>query len=191
MPERNSVTWTLMITRYSQMELGRLSFEQKLRTHVVKYQLAFNVYVGCSWRTCLRNVQRMGLWLIQGKFFDLLPIDNYVTLGLRLSQFTSCGQSGRHSKEAIELYCRMINVKFNLISLAEHGFAKRALQMFQEMVDVGIKPNDIIDIVILSAYRYVGMIDEGPGFFEEAMQLIDAMSFTAHVLVWRTLLGAC
>ncbi|KAF7147798.1 hypothetical protein RHSIM_Rhsim03G0205400 [Rhododendron simsii] len=92
--------------------------------------------------------------------------------------------SGRHSKEAIELYCRMIDVKcenmdaalqvftgmehLNVVSwtsvvtgLAKHGFAKRALQMFQEMDDARIKPNDIIDIAILSACSYVAVIDEG------------------------------
>ncbi|KAG5558808.1 hypothetical protein RHGRI_008687 [Rhododendron griersonianum] len=61
--------------------------------------------------------------------------------------------------------------------LAEQGSAKRALEMFQEMLDAGIKPNDIIDIAILSACSYVGR----PGFFEEAMQLIDSMSFTAKL----------
>lgn len=114
------------------------------------------------------------------------------------------------------MWCHGLSV---VTGLAEHGFAKRALKMFQEMVDAGIKPNDIIDITILFARSYVGMIDEGwkhfysmykehrissriwhhscmvdflgrPGFFEEAMQLIDSMSFIAHVLVWHTLLGA-
>ncbi|KAF7147241.1 hypothetical protein RHSIM_Rhsim03G0206700 [Rhododendron simsii] len=68
------------------------------------------------------------------------------------------GVRGRHRKEAIELYCRMIKVKFYLVSLAKNGFAKRALEMFQEMLDAGIKPNDIIDIAILSACSYVGYI---------------------------------
>lgn len=45
--------------------------------------------------------------------------------------------------------------------LAEHGSAKRALEMFQEMQDAGIKPNNINAIAILSACSYVGMIDEG------------------------------
>ncbi|KAF7148937.1 hypothetical protein RHSIM_Rhsim03G0201700 [Rhododendron simsii] len=426
MPDKNSVPWTLMITRYSQMgnrkeavelfinmvesgympdkftftslvsacaELGQLSFGQQLHAQVVKYGLAFDVCVGSSLVDMYAKCAEDGSMVNSRKVFDLIPDHNVISW---TSIITGCGQSGKHSKEAIELYCRMIedqvlpnhftfsslfkacsnlsdpdtgeqiyahvvkmglaavncvgnalismyarsgrmedarkafdilfeknlvsystivdgctkNIdsneafgvfhqiedtgfvldsftfasllsgaasigavakgeqiharllkagfesnqhiantlvsmysrcgnmeaalrvyskmeRLNLVSwtsiitgLAKHGFATRALEMFQEMLNADIKPNEVTYIAVLSACSYVGMIDEGwkhfnsmykeygisprmehyacmvdllgrSGFLEEAMQLINSMPFEADALVWRTLLGAC
>ncbi|XP_058206129.1 pentatricopeptide repeat-containing protein At3g49170, chloroplastic [Rhododendron vialii] len=426
MPDRNSVSWTLMITRYSHMgnrkeavelfidmvesgympdkftftslvsacaELGILSFGQQLHAQVVKYGLAFDVCVGCSLVDMYAKCAEDGSMVNSRKVFDVILDHNVISW---TSIITGCGQSGKHSKEAIELYCRMIEdqvlpnhftfsslfkacsnlsdpdtgeqiyahvvkmglaavncvgnalismyvrsgrmedarkafdilfeknlVSYNTIvdgctknidsneafgefhqiedtgfvldsftfasllsgaasigavakgeqiharllkagfesnqliantlvsmysrcgtmeaalrvyfkmerlnvvswtsiitGLAKHGFATRALEMFQEMLNAGIKPNEVTYIAVLSACSYVGMIDEGwkhfnsmykeygisprmehyacmvdllgrSSFLEEAMQLINSMPFEADALVWRTLLGAC
>ncbi|XAR52231.1 hypothetical protein NMG60_11020180 [Bertholletia excelsa] len=107
-----------------------------------------------------------------------------------------------------------------IAGLAKHGFATKALNIFHEMLEVGVRPNEITYIAVLSACSHVGMIDEGwvhfnsmfkehkirprmehyacmvdllgrSGFLEEAIQFINSMPFTADALVWRTLLGAC
>ncbi|KAK9272691.1 hypothetical protein L1049_003068 [Liquidambar formosana] len=107
-----------------------------------------------------------------------------------------------------------------ITGFAKHGFARRALEMFHEMLKTGIKPNEITYVAVLSACSHVGMISEGwkqfnsmykehgisprmehyacmvdmfgrSGFLVEAIEFINSMPFKADALVWRTLLGAC
>ncbi|GFS32177.1 tetratricopeptide repeat (TPR)-like superfamily protein [Actinidia rufa] len=426
MPEKNSVSWTLTITRYSQLgqpqeamelfvdmvvsgympdrftfssiisacaELEQLSLGQQLHSQVVKYRLAFDVCVGCSLVDMYAKCAADGSMVNSRKVFDLLPDHNVMSW---TSVITGYVQGGGHDKEAIELYCRMIEdrvspnhftfssllkacgnlsdptageqiythvvklglasvncvgnshismyarsgrmedarkafdilfeknlVSYNIIvdgyaknlysseafeifnqiedtgsgvdaftfasllsgaasigavdkgeqiharllkagfesnlsisnalismysrcgnieaaiqvftemedwnvvswtsiitGFAKHGFATKALDMFQEMLETGIKPNEVTYIAVLSACSYVGMINEGwmhfnsmykdhgirprmehyacmvdllgrSGYLEEAVKFINSMPFTADALVWRTLLGAC
>ncbi|KAM7463697.1 hypothetical protein LguiA_031818 [Lonicera macranthoides] len=107
-----------------------------------------------------------------------------------------------------------------IMGFAKHGFAERALEMFDQMIEAGIKPNEVTYIAVLLACSHVGMISEGwkhynsmhkehgisprmehyacmvdllgrSGFLEDAIRFINSMPFAADALVWRTLLGAC
>ncbi|GMH08907.1 hypothetical protein Nepgr_010747 [Nepenthes gracilis] len=144
----------------------------------------------------------------------------------------------RVSNALISMYSRCGNIEFahrvfsemqekNIISwtsmitgFSKHGFATRALEMFKEMIEAGIKPNEITYIAVLSACSHVGMISEGrkhfgsmyneygilprmehyacmvdllgrSGLLIEALDFINSMHLAANALVWRTLLGAC
>lgn len=107
-----------------------------------------------------------------------------------------------------------------ITGFAKHGFANRALELFKNMLDFGVKPNEITYVAVLSACSHAGLIDEAwryfhsmykevgikprmehyacmvdalgrMGFLEKAVQFIEVMPFRADTLVWRTLLGAC
>ncbi|XP_010276946.1 PREDICTED: pentatricopeptide repeat-containing protein At3g49170, chloroplastic [Nelumbo nucifera] len=107
-----------------------------------------------------------------------------------------------------------------ITGFAKHGYARRSLEMFNEMLGAGIKPNEITYIAVLSACSHVGLIADGwkhfnsmykehgilprmehyacmvdllgrSGLLEEALKFIYSMPFRADALVWRTLLGAC
>ncbi|OAY44342.1 pentatricopeptide repeat-containing protein At3g49170, chloroplastic [Manihot esculenta] len=103
---------------------------------------------------------------------------------------------------------------------AKHGFAAKALETFHNMLEAGVRPNEITYIAVLSACSHVGLISEGwkhfksmnvehgivprmehyacmvdllgrSGCLEEAMEFINSMPFKADALVLRTFLGAC
>ncbi|XP_071706969.1 pentatricopeptide repeat-containing protein At3g49170, chloroplastic [Rutidosis leptorrhynchoides] len=138
-----------------------------------------------------------------------------------ISMYSRCGD--------IEAAARVFNkmVERNVISwtsiitgYAKHGLATRALEKFDQMLEAGVKPNEVTYIAVLSACSHVGMIEEGlqhlnsmyqehkltpkmehyacvvdllgrSGSLEKAMDFINSMPFKADALVWRTLLGAC
>ncbi|KAF5958972.1 hypothetical protein HYC85_000181 [Camellia sinensis] len=138
-----------------------------------------------------------------------------------ISMYSKCG----NIEAALQVFSEIedhtvISWTSIVMGLAKHGFATRALKMFQEMLKTGIKPNEVTYIAVLSACSHVGMINEGwkhfnamykehrisprmehyacmvdllgrSGFLEEAIQFINSMPFMADALVWRTLLGAC
>ncbi|KAJ7949812.1 Pentatricopeptide repeat-containing protein [Quillaja saponaria] len=107
-----------------------------------------------------------------------------------------------------------------ITGFAKHGFATKALEMFHEMLETGVKPNEVTYIAVLSACSHVGLIDEGwkhfnsmqkkhgviprmehyacmvdllgrSGSLLEAIKFINSMPFKADALVWRTFLGSC
>lgn len=44
---------------------------------------------------------------------------------------------------------------------AQHGFGKEALQLFDKMLWVGMKPDNITFLAVLMACTHVGLVDEG------------------------------
>ncbi|XP_068660227.1 pentatricopeptide repeat-containing protein At2g33680-like [Aristolochia californica] len=103
---------------------------------------------------------------------------------------------------------------------AQHGFAKEALDFFNEMKAGGMEPDAVTFIGVLSACSHVGFVMEGWHYFNamegeygldrtinhyacmvdllgraghmtDAEQLINKAPFQSKTTLWRTLLGAC
>ncbi|XP_077235815.1 pentatricopeptide repeat-containing protein At2g27610-like [Tasmannia lanceolata] len=103
---------------------------------------------------------------------------------------------------------------------AQHGYGKKALEIFGEMQRQGLEMDGISFIGVISACTHAGLVDEGRRYFDsmtkdhhinptmehyacmvdlysragklkETMDLINGMPFQAGATVWRTLLGAC
>lgn len=99
-----------------------------------------------------------------------------------------------------------------------HGQIDDAISLFHEMVNSGIKPNDIILTNILSACSHAGYLDEGKYFFnlislsiepkpehfsclvdllsragdiDKAYEIIKSMPFPANVSIWGALINGC
>eukprot|EP01018_Ginkgo_biloba_P018788 Gb_22440 [translate_table: standard] len=101
-----------------------------------------------------------------------------------------------------------------------HGRGKDALALFSQMRHIGLKPNDITFVSILSACSHAGLVDEGWQYFncmtrdycivpraehyacmvdllgragqlDEAQKFIDNMPIEPSASVWGALLGAC
>ncbi|XP_068653468.1 pentatricopeptide repeat-containing protein At1g08070, chloroplastic [Aristolochia californica] len=104
--------------------------------------------------------------------------------------------------------------------LAMHGYADAALRLFSTMCDVGISPDDITFVGILSACSHAGLVESGrqyfysmiqdykiepkvehygcmidllgrAGLFDEAHDLIQRMEMKPDGAIWGSLLGAC
>ncbi|CAA0843249.1 Pentatricopeptide repeat-containing protein [Striga hermonthica] len=68
-------------------------------------------------------------------------------------------------------------------SLGLHGYANEALGRFKEMVEIGIKPDRVAFLAILSACRHVGLADEGMELFGEMKVKYDVEPDIDHYLV--------
>lgn len=106
-----------------------------------------------------------------------------------------------------------------LTGYAQHGLGKETLQQFEEMLRIGIQPNDITFLCVLTACSHAGLLDEGHHYFElmkkyrvepdvshyvtmvdllgraglldRAERFIREMPFEPTAAVWGALLGAC
>ncbi|KAI3790235.1 hypothetical protein L2E82_03126 [Cichorium intybus] len=101
-----------------------------------------------------------------------------------------------------------------------HGFGHEAVKRFREMENVGIEPDEIAFMAVLSACRHVGLVKEGMELFEEmkekygiepemehflvvvdlmarygdlkeAEKLISGMPFAPNASIWRSFLDGC
>ncbi|KAG6634775.1 hypothetical protein I3843_12G138800 [Carya illinoinensis] len=107
-----------------------------------------------------------------------------------------------------------------IAGLAMHGQAGEALRLFSNMIQIGMKPNDVTFVGILHACSHMGMIDMGREFFasmtkdygiipniehygcmvdlfsragllQEAYEFIMKMPIKSNGVVWGALLGGC
>lgn len=101
-----------------------------------------------------------------------------------------------------------------------HGLGETAVSLFNQMVQSGVKPNEVTFTSVLHACSHAGMVDEGlhllrlmlashqvnpqtdhytcivdllgrAGRLEEAYDLIQNMPFKPNHAIWGALLGAC
>ena len=138
-----------------------------------------------------------------------------------ISMYSKCGNKEAALQVFNDMGDRNVISWTSLISgFAKHGFATKALELFYEMLEAGVKPNEVTYIAILSACSHVGLIDEAwkhfasmhrdhgivprmehyacmvdllgrSGLLSEAIEFINSMPFHADALVWRTFLGSC
>lgn len=107
-----------------------------------------------------------------------------------------------------------------IVGCGHNGRAMKAIKLFHEMVELGLKPNEITFTGVLSACRHAGLIEEAwaifksmktehgvepqlehyycmvdlfgqAGCFKEAERLIAIMPFEPNKTIWCSLLGAC
>ncbi|XP_047947577.1 pentatricopeptide repeat-containing protein At3g58590 [Salvia hispanica] len=105
-------------------------------------------------------------------------------------------------------------------ALGLHGYANEALERFGEMEELGIKPDKVAFLAVLSACRHTGLVKEGMDLFEQmrvkygvepdidhylvvvdlltryghikdAERLILGMPIAPNAMIWRSFLEGC
>ncbi|KAL8204642.1 hypothetical protein R6Q57_010265 [Mikania cordata] len=107
-----------------------------------------------------------------------------------------------------------------IVGLAQHGKAKEALSLYNDMISCGIKPNKVTFVGLIYACSHVGLVNKGcdlfksmvddyglkpnlqhytclldlysrSGYLDEAENLLNTMPFEVDEAVWASLLSAC
>ncbi|KDP32470.1 hypothetical protein JCGZ_13395 [Jatropha curcas] len=76
-----------------------------------------------------------------------------------------------------------------IFSLAMHGKAKMALDIFSEMPKMGIQPNKVTFVGVLSACSHAGLVEEGQRHFEDMSGLYNLEPEREHYGCMVDLLG--
>lgn len=205
MPEKNSVSWTLMITRFSQLgnpsdaidqfeqmlltgfipdrftlssvlsacaELGWLSFGQQLHCSVVKSGLSMDVCVGCSLVNMYSKCAAYGSMDNSRKVFDRMPDHNVMSWTAVITGYV---QTGIGDREAIDLYCRMIEgqVKPNHFTFSSLLKACGNLsspdigeQVYNHAVKLGLAAVNCVANALISMYAKSGRMEDARKAFE-------------------------
>ncbi|XP_073101629.1 pentatricopeptide repeat-containing protein At2g29760, chloroplastic [Elaeis guineensis] len=220
MDERDSVTWTTMISGLANsgsfqeaLELFGLMQREKVRPDEVVLVVVLLV---CA---------QMGA-LDQGKYIHLL-IDRYkvkrdIVLETALvDMYAKCGALdfalqifGKMKERNVFTWNAMIG------GLAMHGHGEHALELFERMLNERPMPDDVTFIGLLSACSHAGLVDEGLRLFRmmqdvyqiqprmehygcmvdllcrarlvrDAVAFIESMPIRPNAVLWASLIGAC
>lgn len=138
-----------------------------------------------------------------------------------LNMYNKCGSIKKASKAFVEMPSRtLISWTSMITAFAQHGLSQNALDLFDDMILAGDRPNKVTFVGILAACSHAGMVDEGLTYFdmmktefkinpvmdhygciidmfvrlgrlEEAFDFIKKMEFEPNEFIWSLLVAGC
>ncbi|KAF5748761.1 pentatricopeptide repeat-containing protein [Tripterygium wilfordii] len=220
MPEKDVVPWNALIGGYIHAIQSKeaLALFHKMQASNIKPDEVTMVYClsACSQLGALDT----GIWIHH--YIEKHDLSLNVALGTALvDMYAKCGNITKAVQVFHELPRRNSLTWTAIIGgLALHGNARAAVSYFSKMIDVGLEPDEITFLGLLSACCHGGLVDEGRKYFaemrskfnlcpqlkhyscmvdllgrsgllEEAEELIRAMPIEADAVVWGALFFAC
>lgn len=219
--EKDIVAWSAMLAGYAQVkdtEGAVRFFRQLAKEGVGPNEYTFSSVIdACNTPTAAAE---------QGKQFHASSVKSGYSNALCVSSALVTMYAKRGNIEsANEVFKRqqerdLVSWNSMISGYAQHGYAKKALVVFEEMRRKNLGMDSITFIAVISACTHAGLVKEGKNYFdmmvkdlqipptmevfscmvdlysragmlEQAVALIDGMPFPAGATVWRTLLAAC
>lgn len=220
MPEKDVFPWNAIIGGYVQAKRSKeaLALFHEMQASNVKPDEVTMVH--CLSACSQLGVLEVGMWIHY--FIEKHNLYVNVALGTALvDMYAKCGNITKALQVFQEMPGRNSLTYTAIIGgLALHGNARDAISYFIEMTDVGLKPDEITFLGVLSACCHGGLVDEGRTYFsqmkskfnlspqvkhyscmvdllgragllDEAELLIRSMPMEADAVVWGALFFAC
>lgn len=220
MPERDVFPWNALMTGYVQCKRGKEAlrlFHDMQEAMVEPDDITMvNLLSACSQLGALE----MGMWVHH--YIDRRRVSLSVMLGTNLvDMYSKCGNIEKAIRVFKEIPEKNALTWTAMISgLANHGHADVAIKYFQRMIELGLQPDEITFIGVLSACCHAGLVKEGQEFFslmvskyhlerkmkhyscmvdllgragylDEAEHLVNTMPMEPDAVVWGALFFAC
>lgn len=220
MEEKDVVPWNAMIGGYVHAkhckEALALFHEMQARNLKPNEVTMLHCLSACSQLGALD----VGIWI--HRYIERQKLSLNVSLGTALvDMYAKCGNIVKALQVFHEIPERNSLTWTAIIGgLALHGNANEAISYFSEMIDIGLMPDEVTFLGLLSACCHGGLVKEGrkhfvqmysrfnlspklkhyscmvdllgrAGFLEEAEELIKSMPMEADVAVWGSLFFSC
>ncbi|KAJ8565220.1 hypothetical protein K7X08_007796 [Anisodus acutangulus] len=218
MNEKNIVIWNSMLFGYIQQCENEEALKLFLKLQYCSQKPNYLTFVAVIAASGILVSLLHGLQFHNQIVKAGLDFDPYVTNAL-VDMYSKCGSLEEAWRMFHSTLQRDIACWNSMISTyAQHGEAKEALNIFEKMINDGLKPNNVTFVGVLSACSHVGFVKEGldhfysmsgygiepktehyvcmisllgrAGKLVEAMQFIEKMPIPPAAIVWRNLLSA-
>lgn len=218
--EPNDVTWSAMITGYSQIGEFHKCFRvfRSLRSQggALNEFIYTSIFQACATLADLNTGTQAHGDAIKRGLISCLHGESAI-----ISMYAKCGLLDCAFR-IFESISEPDTVAWTSIiaACAYHGNASEALNLFRRMQASAVRPNAVTFIAILTACSHCGLVEEAKKYLEamsseygieptvdhydcmvdilaragrltEALRLIEAMPFEADPMSWKSLLGGC
>ncbi|KAL6571975.1 hypothetical protein OROMI_012933 [Orobanche minor] len=220
MPEKNMLSWTVMISGLAQHGSGEeaLKLFNEMKSHGLEpSDFAFTgAITSCAVLASLEQGRQLHGQLIRLGFDSSLSAGNAL-----ITMYARCGVLDDAHNAFLIMPC-LDSVSWNamIAAFGQHGHGARALEIFEEMLEEQILPDQITFLTVLSACSHAGLVKEGKRYFEsmskiykitpgedhyarlidllcragkltEAQKVIQDMPFEPGSPIWEALLSGC
>ncbi|CAL0316542.1 unnamed protein product [Lupinus luteus] len=219
MTKKDTITWNTLIAGFETLDSKEslCIFSQMVSEGFSPNCFTFtSVVAACSNLAVLHCGQQL-----HGEIVHRGLDNNLVLSNALIDMYAKCGNVADSLKIFSEMpSTNLVSWTSMMIGYGAHGHGKEAVELFNEMVRSGIKPDKIVFMAVLSACSHAGLVDEGLRYFrlmtsyynvapdrdiygcvvdllgragrlKEAFQLIENMPFKPDESIWVSLLGAC
>lgn len=220
MPERTVVSWNAMITAYEQhghsKEAVLLYFQMQCEEIKPNDVTFISVLGACASMAALEEGKMIHKSLVDAGFESEAVVGTAV-----VHMYGKCGDLDNCRKVFDRILERNV-VCWNVIftAYAQHGMGKEVLELFSQMQQEGVWPDEITFISILHACSHAGLVNDAKAYFasmskdygispsvehyssmidllgrfghlEEAEAFLKDMPVEPDVVAWKAFLGAC
>lgn len=186
---RSSVSWNVMIAGYLQNAQPdeALNLFHKLVSHRVQPDeiAVTSALAACSKLSALQLGKEIHCFALKAKYTD----DTLVRCSI-MDMYAKCGLIGLSEIVFKHSILKDVASWTVLISgCAVHGLGTKAIKLFQEMQEFGLKPNSCTITAILMACSHAGLIEEGLKYFSEMQTLYSIRPKLEHYSCVVDMLG--
>lgn len=227
----NLVTWNAMIAGHAQMmDLAKddlsahnggteaLSIFSKLNSSGMKPDLYTfsSILTICSRLVALEQGEQIHALTLKTGFLSDVVVGTAL-----VNMYKKCGRIERASRVFVEMSTRtLISWTSMITGFANHSLSHQALQLFEDMLLAGVRPNQVTFVGALAACSNAGMVYEALGYFEmmqkeykikpvmdhymclidmfvrlgcieEAFDFIKKMDFEPNEVIWSVFIAGC
>ncbi|KAI9080082.1 hypothetical protein K1719_038015 [Acacia pycnantha] len=165
MPERDSVCWNSMIASFTQNGKPEMAIElfRQMGVSGAKYD---SVSLSTTLSSCANLPSPYYGKEIHGFIIrTAFNADIFVESAL-IDMYSKCGKLAM-AQCVFDLMDQKNEVSWNSIitGYANHGYPRECLDLFHEMLKIGIRPDHVTFLIIMSACAHAGLVDEGRCYF--------------------------
>ncbi|XP_057858010.2 pentatricopeptide repeat-containing protein At3g12770 [Cryptomeria japonica] len=222
MYRRDMVLWSAMIMGYAHSGHANeaLRFFNQMLQEDFKPDLITmsSALAACAHLSALRGGKSIHGYIVRSE----LKADAFVSTATALiDMYAKCG-SLELARHVFEIMPKRNTVSWNVMirGYGMHGYGENALELYLQMQENGMKPDEVTFTNLLSACSHAGLVSEGrkqfdsmvqdycitpreehytcmvdlfgrAGHLDEALDFIQRMPIEPSISVWGALLGAC
>lgn len=164
--EKNAIIWTALFTGYVKLQQCEAVFElftefRSKELTVPDDLIIVSLLGACALQAALSPGKEIHGYVLRMRIL----MDKKMATAV-VDMYSKCG-SITYAENTFQKVTERDSVLYNVMiaGYAHHGHENEAIQLFQEMLEKGIKPNEVTYVALLSACRHRGLVDLGETFF--------------------------